>query len=174
MLVNERGWIVCLLNKWEQEGRLLEGSRRSRGRLVWSLSGIGSFEEIDQFLHRLESYPAFRLVAFSPEAERCWDWDGRELSREMPTMPMTSSSFRYDEVRADREAVFQSGLRGEDYHGSPDREPSAFTVRMCRNDAQTWSRSRLLVDGESIVWDYLAEQPDLIGAPTRTRVELRR
>lgn len=173
MLVNERGWVVCLLNKWELEGRLEGKTKQSRGRLVWSLGGVGSFAEIEAALAELENYPAFRLVVFSPESEQCWDWDGRELVRDVPTMPMTSSSYRFEEVRAHREGMFGKGVRGEEYHASPGSEPCAYTVRMCRGDAQTWSRSHVVV-GQRITWDYLAEQPDLVGPPKKTRIELYR
>jgi hypothetical protein len=88
----------------------------------------------------------------------------------MPEM-LTSSSFRFEEVSAARRASFSSGLRGVDFHASPQEPPSPYSVRMNRPDAQTWSRSRVLIS-DRILWHYLAEQADLNGDPLETLVEL--
>ena len=85
-------------------------------------------------------------------------------------MPITSSSYCFEDVKAARECAFASGKSGEDYHSSRGESPSAFTVRMHRPDAQTWSRSRLVV-GREIKWEYWAEQVDLAGEAEKT-VEL--
>ncbi len=161
MLANDRGMVLCLLNKWELEGREIENPR-SRGRLVWSLAKLSSVDEVEESLGELASYQAFTLVAFSSRGDRCWEWDGKTLgSKEVPDF-LTSSSYQFKEVRKAREGCFLRGKVGEELHGSLGEESSAYTVRMNRPDAQTWSRSRLRV-GEKIRWEYLAEQPDLCG-----------
>jgi len=175
MLVNEHGLLICLLNKWELEKVALRepNSRKSRGQLVWSMAQVSEFGEIEGFLGDLGTYPAFTLVAFSDEEERCWEWDGVELSGRRPQMPLTSSSYRFEDVRAARASQFLDGLRGRAYHAAVNQEASAYSVRMCRPDAQTWSRSVVRV-GEKVSWEYLAEQPELDGEPQRTFVELAR
>ncbi|MDB4537226.1 NRDE family protein [Akkermansiaceae bacterium] len=166
MTANELGMVVCLLNKWELEGRATL-SPKSRGELVWQMAAISSLDEVEDHLENLESYPAFTLVVFSSDGERRWDWDGKELTRSEAMIPVTSSSFCFEEVKAAREGAFASGKRGEDYHSSKDEPSSAYTVRMNRPDAQTWSRSRLVV-GAEIVWEYFAEQADLAGEAKKT------
>lgn len=166
MTVNEHGVVVCLLNKWELEGRPIP-SPKSRGRLVWGMAGISSMTEVAEYLKELEFYPAFTLVVFASGEERRWDWNGEELSESEATMPITSSSYCFTEVKAERERVFASGKRGEAYHLSRGETSSAYTVRMNRPDAQTWSRSRLVV-GKEITWEYWAEQADLAGEAQKT------
>ena len=169
MTVNEFGVVVCLLNKWELEKRS-PTQPKSRGNLVWGMAGIASLDKVEEHLKNLESYPAFTLVVFSADGESRWDWDGRELRCSEASMPITSSSYCFEEVKAAREGAFASGKSGEDYHSSRGESPSAFTVRMNRPDAQTWSRSRLVV-GREIKWEYWAEQVDLAGEAEKT-VEL--
>ena len=175
MLANEHGIIVCLLNRWDRAAQSAgpAGSRRSRGRLVLSMAGVTRLCEIEDFLRDLKSFPAFILVGFSQERERCWEWDGSGLTERMPLMPLTSSSYEFEDVRAFREADFATGVRGLDYHAAAGRKSNAYTVRMCRPDAQTWSRSLVRLS-EKVTWEYLAEQPDLDGEPQRTFVELAR
>ena len=134
------------------------------------MATISSLDEVEDHLENLESYPAFTLVVFSPDGERRWDWDGEQLIRSEARMPVTSSSFCFEEVKAAREGVFTSGKSGEAYHSSEGETPPAYTVRMNRPDAQTWSRSRVVV-GEEIEWEYFAEQADLAGEAEKT-VEL--
>lgn len=170
MLANDRGAVICLLNKWELEGRDIEAPR-SRGRLVWRMAGAASPDEVAVHLAKLESYQAFTLVALTPSGDRCWEWDGMELvSREAPPF-LTSSSYRFEEVSRSRRRYFEQGFSGEELHTSPWEPPSAYSVRMNRPDAQTWSRSRVRV-ADKIHWEYLAEQPGLAGSPERTVVEL--
>ena len=121
MLANDRGVVICLLNKWELEGREIE-SPRSRGRLVWSLASVGTVDEVAERLTGVESYQAFTLVVFSPSGDRCWEWDGNALRvGDIPDF-LTSSSYRFEEV---------------------------------------------------ITWEYLAEQPDLVGEAEISKLELR-
>jgi len=166
MIANEHGLVVCLLNKWELEKRNIT-SVRSRGRLVWQMAGLTSLDDVEGSLCELESYLAFTLVVFSAHEERRWDWDGEILTRSDAAMPVTSSSYCFEEVKAAREARYASGKRGLEYHTSKGETSSAFTVRMNRPDAQTWSRSHLEL-GEKIVWEYWAEKADLAGEAEKT------
>lgn len=170
MLANDHGLVICLLNKWELEGREI-AAPRSRGRLVWSLAAARSVEEVADFLEDLDTYQAFTLVAFSPLGERRWEWDGEELLEGDVPLFLTSSSFRFEEVREARRACFQEGKRRGDLHDAPGEAATAYTVRMNRPDAQTWSRSRVTVKDE-VVWEYLAEQPGLVGEPIQTLREI--
>ena len=171
MLANDLGVVVCLLNKWELEGRSIK-SQKSRGALVREMAEVSSPNEARKFLVGLQGYQAFTLVVFSPTGDGCWEWDGVKLVT-LPVPPiLTSSSYRADEVRRSREACFSAGLRGEAFHESRNEKISAHSVRMNRPDAQTWSRSVLKVT-DRISWRYFAEHPDLVGPPDETVVELK-
>lgn len=171
MLVNDRGITLCLLNRWGDQSRCLD-SPRSRGRLVWEMGGVFSLDEVAEKLGDLTHYRGFTLVAISSADARCFDWDGDILEcRPLPPF-LTSSSYRFDEVRAARSKRFRAGKRGTDFHDSPDEEPSPFSVRMNRPDAQTWSRSQINVTDRAS-WRYLGEQANLGGPPEFTERELR-
>lgn len=163
MLANENGVVICLLNKWELEGREI-AEPQSRGRLVWRLAGARSVEDVARDLGELGNYQAFTLVVFSPSGDCCWEWDGERLRRREVPPFLTSSSYRFEEVKEVREAAFLSGSFGEDFHAARGEDSSAYTVRMNRPDAQTWSRSCVRV-AEKVRWEYLAEQPGLLGSP---------
>lgn len=170
MLANDRGLVICLLNRWELEERILS-SPKSRGRLVWGLADAETPDEVASRLVNLQDYQAFTLIAFSPKGDRGWEWDGASLvAGQVPPM-LTSSSFRFEEVKEAREGSFAEGMEGERFHASADEEASAYSVRMNRPDAQTWSRSIVQVT-DRISWRYLAECPDLAGAPEETLVTL--
>ena len=170
MLANEYGLVVCLLNKWELQGRSI-ADPRSRGQLVWSLANLISVDEVESRLDFLENYHAFTLVVFSKTGDRCWQWDESSLhAGEVPEF-LTSSSFRFEEVSRERAACFTSHVGGAEFHASTGAESSAYTVRMNRPDAQTWSRSRLSL-GEEVSWEYLAERPNLEGEPVRSHLTM--
>ena len=139
--------------------------------MVWSLADVSSPDEIEARLVGLESYQAFTLVALSRTNDRSWEWDGEKLSSGNAPSFLTSSSFQFKEVRKARETCHAKGLVGEELHASPCEPPSAYSIRMNRPDAQTWSRSHLKINGK-ITWEYFAEQPDLVGESSRTITEL--
>ena len=170
MLANEHGVVVCLLNKWELQGREVEAPL-SRGKLVLGMAGVKSLAELPAFLEDLEHYHAFTLALLTPEGDCCWQWDGSNLQMEEMPPFLTSSSFRFEEVSKSRAACFAEGSRGREFHASPNEVASAYSVRMNRPDAQTWSRSHLRVDRE-ISWEYLAEQEDFIGEPVKSLSQL--
>lgn len=173
MVANEHGVVVCLLNKWELDDRPVKGPRKSRGLLVWKMGVVRTVDEVREMLVELEGYPAFTMVGISAEGERAWEWDGDVLREVGMGQPLTSSSYCFEAVKESREAAFAEGEGGDEYHGSVGLESTAYTVRMNRPDAQTWSRSRVVVD-EEITWSYLGEKLDLAGEPERTVAKLRR
>ena len=124
----------------------------------------------------------FKIVGFDPVGERAWTWNGSELAAERnPELPLYSSSFHYAEVRIARLRRFQelccsqrmgSNLLGL-YHSDTEDNPSPFTPRMLRSDAQTMSRSSVSVRNGNVTWTYLEERPELAGEPRRLEASLR-
>jgi hypothetical protein len=171
MLANEYGLVICLLNRWELGVKEGMGIPKSRGQLVWNMARAQSLDQMAGLLAELENYPPFILAGLSSDGEKAWDWDGKNLRSTPLTQPLTSSSYCFREVKKAREAAFLTTTSSEDYHASAGEKWSAFTVRMMRPDAQTWSRSVVRVSDE-IQWDYLAEQADLAGEPEAFQVRL--
>lgn len=165
MFANEYGLVVCLLNRWELGSKTGSGVHKSRGLLVWGMAVAKSLTELSELLENLENYPPFTLVGLSTEGEVAWDWDGETVTALEPKQPFTSSSYCFTEVKKSREEMFP-GADSASYHASLGQESTAFTVRMNRPDAQTWSRSKVSVR-DKITWEYLAEEPDLAGDPER-------
>ena len=124
----------------------------------------------------------FSMVAFDAVGERGWDWNGLELAAADLKIPITSSSFHFEEVEAARRSRYHelscSGSRPgdllESFHSDTDGDagPSAFTVRMCRSDAQTMSRSRVQVGYSGVHWWYWEEQEELAGEPRLFEADL--
>lgn len=183
MLVNERGLLVCLLNRWHEEAEGMMPSR-SRGQVVMEMAALENVPAVEERLRLedLEGVWPFKIVGFDPVGERSWTWNGRELAAErIPELPLCSSSFHYAEVRIARFRRFQelccaqrmgSNLLGL-YHSDTEDNPSPFTPRMLRSDAQTMSRSRVSVRNGDVTWTYLEERPELAGEPRRFETSLR-
>lgn len=165
MLVNEYGVVICLLNRWHEEAAGPVG--RSRGRLVKQLADVKEVSEVGGRLGELEEYAPFTLVALSREGEAGWAWDGEDLRKEVLRGFLTSSSFSYPEVKAARERAFEGMVSRGKFHASEGEELSAYSVRMHREDAQTWSRSYLKVD-EAVRWEYFEEGLGMRGEARRT------
>ena len=170
MLANEFGVVLCLLNRWHEEtGEAV--SWRSRGQLVWSLADVPNAEAVAERLAgaSLAETRPLSLFVCDPVELRGWDWTAGQLREAHPEMPVTSSSWRFEEVAGARREKFAmlgasdpAALSG--YHAG-DAVATAHTVRMCRPDAQTMSRSEVRVGPGEIRWRYLSEQPDLAGPP---------
>ena len=183
MLANERGLLVCLLNRWHEQAEGMMPSR-SRGQVVMEMAALENVPAVEERLRLedLEGVLPFKIVGFDPVGERAWTWNGSELAAERnPELPLYSSSFHYAEVRIARLRRFQelccsqrmgSNLLGL-YHSDTEDNPSPFTPRMLRSDAQTMCRSSVSVRNGNVTWTYLEERPELAGEPRRLEASLR-
>jgi len=177
LLANEFGVTVALLNWYSQEtvaGPIED--RISRGKLVMDLGDLRSREALSEKLavFNPKRFSPFRLLAFFPEDPdpfiAYWQWSGVGEFEPVgsPPMPVCSSSFDRTTVVAERETILRKSLAEGagpemlwNYHhnnGSP--EATAYTVRMNRPDAQTWSISRITVTPETVRFGYEAETPN--------------
>lgn len=168
MTVNKYGVIVALLNHWHLEAK----GTRSRGKLVWSLSEQADVTSVEQQLQSitLSDYSPFILMLMDKKYIKRWEWDGEALTQDSPQNPSCSSSFDYENVRAEREKNYTE-LNNEtptslaEFH--TESSNGAYSVRMLRPDAQTWSRSILEIDQQNIHWTYHEEFLDF-KKPTKT------
>ena len=163
MFANEHGIVACLLNRWHLESSL-KGSPtapKSRGQIVLALAGLSELSPLQPFLTELSlGAKPYELIAFQGGERRGFSWDGKTVAPFVPKRPLTSSSYQFEKVKAARETAFGTCSSLEDFHNTP-APSSAYTVRMNRPDAQTWSRSQLRVTRERVIWDYWEEFPDL-------------
>lgn len=170
MTVNRHGVIVALLNHWHLEENA-KGSQ-SRGKLVWNLSEENDVVAVEKKLLslKLSDYSPFILMLMDQEDTKRWEWNGKDLTQGSPTNPNCSSSFDYENVRSAREKSYSklesnaplTALEPIDLeHFHTEAPHSAYSVRMLRPDAQTWSRSIITIDKKNIDWLYHEEFPDL-------------
>jgi hypothetical protein len=183
MVANAKGVVVCLLNRWHEEDEVA-GPVQSRGLLVERMAGMENVPAVEEQLRSedLASVRPFTLVAFDAVGQRGFDWTGRQLRRIELEMPMCSSSYHFDEVVLARrtrfaEMIGRSRWEGRDlekYHADIGGGASAYSVRMCRPDAQTMSRSRVRMGRARVEWDYWEEQPEFGGRPEAHQIGLDR
>lgn len=195
LMVNEAGITVALLNWYERSGAMhYPPEWGSRGELVLSLAGMTSGAALRERLAAIDggAYPPFHLVAFVREsagglAVSGWQGRGTGAVEPMPVvMPVCSSSHDPATVIETRRRLLAAVSPPE---GAPDPEtlwafhhgagdgatlPGAWSVRMNRPDAQTWSISRISVGPEVIRFLYEAESPDLAGPVSRHEALLER
>jgi hypothetical protein len=184
MLANAMGVVVCLLNRWHESHMEVADPVYSRGRLVSGMAPMENVPAVEEQLRRrdLSHCRPFTMVAFDAVGERGFEWNGRELRRMELAMPLTSSSFHYEEVMEARRDRYEEVVDGNGgtrkqlwrFHSEARGAPSAYTVRMCRPDAQTMSRSIVRVDARRVDWNYLEEPAELLGEPEVLRVGLER
>lgn len=171
MLANEHGLIICLLNRWHEE----TGTTfvKSRGQIVTELADCSSLPEALNLLPTLcAGAKPFDLVAFHQENLAGLSWLGDKTGAFEPQMPITSSSYQFEKVKSARTKAFTQYSSLEQFQDSQGQDSSAYTVRMNRPDAQTWSRSRLKVTSTEIHWDYWEEYSNLEKEPTLHQISL--
>jgi hypothetical protein len=180
LLANEHGLTLALLNYWDAQA-VESTATRSRGALLHDLAAQRSAENAMQQVRAISlvGYGRFTLVAFDrTHAPKVLRWDGRSLTSPPALMPMCSSSYMPEAVIKSRQQSFQTLPNHEPetlwgWHCNKT-SPTAYTVRMNRPDAQTWSISRVSLTAGNIRWHYIEESPDLQGSPRihEARLEL--
>ena len=175
IMANERGLTCALLNYYDAQTPKAHTPPEgwiSRGHLVLSLANCTDVSAVGQRLEStaLGSYRPFRIAAFDLSCgDRHWRWNGATLTHAPlhdRDRPISTSSFRSAEVYARRQEAFRrlgsspNSKQLAAYHQSVDPMDGAFSVRMRRDDAQTVSFSRVLVDRAAVRFDYRPESRD--------------
>ena len=202
---NERGLSLCLLNYYQ--GEIPPGKLTSRGLLVKSLSKLRTLAEIDEVLSRetLNNYAPFSLVVFDFESlcgsskhrhsPQLRIWTGDSLQKTDCPLPFTSSSVKFEEVKAKRVRRFNEDigesfvLSGDEdgvqiehvhhllqaYHTGHDGTPGYQSVCLHRDDATSVSLSQIDVCAEKVLFQYYDGSPcTLIGQGYSGRTGLAR
>lgn len=169
--VNEWGVLTCLLNRYDCNNTVGFHAKQSRGHLVMKLARSRTWKSSLAILSgiKLSDYPPFQIFQFAPDTQvNGGQWDGSEwelLQYDFCKRPLTGSSFKNEEVVNQRTGTFRKLLTSpknsdqrlqelEAFHLSYDPEAGAYSVNMCRPDAQTVSFSRIDVDHHSVHFRY--------------------
>jgi len=187
---NDHGVTLALLNGYRESRGPERASYTSRGRLVRELAQVATRQEFWRRLSPAALVPyrplVLVLVLPSPPALIA-RWDGLDLvfhhdaDRELP---ITSSSFRQDEVQAARRALYQTlveGAGGRDVarltafqaHVGP-HGPDAFSPSMRRDDAATRSQCRIVTDRREVQFVHTPGPPHETAPRSPVRLARRR
>ncbi len=162
--LNEFGLCLFLLNR--RPDREPRAPQASRGLIPLQLIDAAEVGEVGRRVARLDlaRYRPFTLGAIAPgEAPRLFAWTGEALEPVDATPPLVSSSVGDEALFAERRATYPQGalsvrklLAYQRGHGSG---PSAASVCMHREDAQTVSFSRVRVSEAHVRLGYAPGSP---------------
>ncbi|UTW45322.1 NRDE family protein [bacterium SCSIO 12696] len=175
--VNEHGLTACLLNYYAAD-RAPSNDVHSRGEIVLMLTGCRTIAEAEAIIQQLDTshYRGFDLVLMETNQRPVqYRWDAVELTRHLPEIPLTSSSYKTEEVCEYRRELFlQSAPHNLQqllaFHNCHSAETSAHLPPpspahapcMHRADAKTVSQCVVEVNDTSVSIRYAD------GSPCRT------
>jgi hypothetical protein len=182
--VNDEGVAAALLNGYHvADGDLAFTPLESRGRIVLELLGAADESDARDRLLALDPtrYRSFHVAVFARGAApfvASSDRSSLTIQRGEPQMPLFSSSFREPEVAIARRGAFEA-LAGPlepatlvEYHRSHARGESAYSVCMHRDDAETRSFTRVIVDRGSVALEHAPGSPCRGHAARRVAIDL--
>ncbi|MDM3871613.1 NRDE family protein [Porticoccus sp. W117] len=172
--VNEHGLTACLLNYYAAD-RAPSDDVHSRGEIVLMLTGCRSIAEAEVIVKQLNTshYRGFDLVLMEANQRPVqYRWDAVSLTRHLPEIPLTSSSYRTQEVCDYRRELFlRSAPRNLQqllaFHDCHDAEASAHLPPpspahapcMHRADAKTVSQCVVEVNPNQVSIRYADGSP---------------
>jgi hypothetical protein len=161
---NEMGLCLFLLNR--RPDREARAPQASRGLIPMELIDSSGIEEVGRHAATLDlgRYRPFTLGAIAPGAPPVvFAWTGEALESADATPPLVSSSVGDESLFAERRATYPTGsltirelLAYQRSHGSG---PSAASVCMHREDAQTVSFSRVQATASQVRLGYSPGSP---------------
>lgn len=161
--LNSHGVIACLLNRYD----VTRKGERSRGSVVVAaMAGADATRAaacVEGLDHRLYA-PFTCLIVAQTECQRI-DWNGERCERApvraMTSWMITSSSWRIDEVRARREALFAAHMANggaeaalSAFHCQHHPDEEAWAPMMRREASQTKSITQVRIDGAGAEMRY--------------------
>lgn len=167
--LTKRGEVFCLLNNYQAAKHFSTDSPAlSRGSIIPAILQLdGSIDARIQSLP-LTCLAPFLLCYFPVDVQNDRDiqiisWDGLTLTTQTAVAPITSSGVMLKEVRLCRQQSYQ-GSDGHrqghlTYHSSHYGYPSAHSVCMHREDANTVSLSHIMINSANMQFDYYAGSP---------------
>jgi hypothetical protein len=175
--VNPWGVTTCLLNAYPKGVTLDRRGKRSRGLLVLDAAVAPDAKALDVIADLMDwsEYMPFNCFQFYPDRtvrNICWDGTQGNLRWvEATEQPQSGSSYRNDEVVNARVQSYRQTMQVEmgeaerleklwALHSQHDRDHGAYSINMCRPDAQTVSFSRVQVGVGGIDYIYREKQDD--------------
>ncbi|NJO33668.1 MAG: NRDE family protein [Rhodospirillales bacterium] len=150
--VNERGMAACLLNRYDPA----PPGRRTRGDIVVeAMSGVSVADAVQCVAALpLNEYAPFTCLLVDAADVTKLDWTGASWTRSdiaIDVIMLTSSSWRLDEVKAQRERYFQQVWAAHKsdrdrlaaFHCQTDFESTHWTPMMLRPQSQTKSITQI-------------------------------
>lgn len=181
---NELGVTLCLLNRYP-DPHPSDAPTSSRGLIVLGMADAAGADDVGRRLTdaNLLAYRPFTLLVAEPGREMTgYTFDGRSCERlALGTEAFATSSSRDDLAAVEsRRALWralgveqrESALH-EGFHSSHWPSPSALSVCMHREDAETESFCRVRVDAESVALTFVAGPPCGDGDPVRAALQRR-
>ena len=172
--VNEHGLTACLLNYYAAD-KAPSKDVHSRGEIVLMLTECRTIAEAEAIVQQLDTshYRGFDLVLLEANQRPVqYRWDAVSLTRHLPEIPLTSSSYRTQEVCDYRRELFlrsapQNLQQLLAFHDCHDAEASAhlppptpaFAPCMHRADAKTVSQCVVEVTSEQVSIRYADGSP---------------
>jgi uncharacterized protein with NRDE domain len=162
--VNGHGVVACLLNRYDPA----PPGRASRGAIVVEAMGGASVGHASAILSRLEheAYAPFTCVVIDRRSASRLDWTGSDLSRtdleiEADAM-VTSSSWQFDQVSAQRADLFQNLRQTENdavariaaFHSHRDITRDAWAPMMQRTHSETRSITQVELSDQAAEMRY--------------------
>ncbi|MFN3464837.1 MAG: NRDE family protein [Terricaulis sp.] len=152
--VNRHGVIACLLNRYDAAPK----GQLSRGDIVIEAMGGASIERSLSAVTSLDlgAYSPFSCLVIAEGGAARLDWTGASIRRQdcssgAKAVMATSSSWRFDEVKAQREALFHEIMSGGGdaagnlaaFHTRRVRADDAWAPMMLRSQSQTKSVTQI-------------------------------
>ncbi len=174
--VNDRGLVLCLLNRYLQEGQEARQDYVSRGLLVRDLAIEESPESVagDLTSRELGVYRPFSLlVAYPGDEPMLWTWNGDELHTQRALMPLISSPRATEVLALRRKVLEEMRCNSKDpesallqaFHRSHEPFKGPASVCMHHALAKTVSFTRVRVDEQKVAMDYAAGSPCELALP---------
>ena len=175
LIINEYGLTACLLNFYAAD-KAPSNDVHSRGEIVLKFTDCRSVREAENIVQEMDSshYRGFDLVLFDSQQKPVqYCWDARTLVRHLPIIPLTSSSYRTDEICEYRRELFrelffhdapqnlQQLLEFHNCHSAPQipAPTSAHAPCMHRQEAKTVSQCVVEVTEEQVSMRYADGSP---------------
>ena len=179
---NAHGVVACLLNRYDPA----PAGHMSRGSIVVEAMQSASIGAARESLSALDlgAYSPFTCVIIARDGGARLDWTGAELkhtglSVADEAIMLTSSSWRFDEVKAQREAFFErvwsdrrnASERIATFHSRRDSAHDAWAPMMQRPQSQTKSVTQVELTSrgaEMRYWTRDAAIESQLSAPSLT------
>lgn len=188
LLVNQYGLSLGLLNYYEAQMDYQPENPESRGRLPIQFVSCRDTADVKTAINKtdLSRYPPFHLLGVDRNVEAVLvTWNGvtvRTHYPEIEDLPISTSSFKTDEVIAARKQLFKETTRAklsedhalDQFHTSKRPTPDTHAVLMTRPNARTVSITHVKVEKDRAWLNYRArpEDSNALDPPVQKSIEL--